>query len=94
MYNILEGEEKCEDADIITWTPDGSAFIISDTDRFEKEVIPLHFGNRILYRSFQRKVCPIIHSWKYGSSTLQGVPLYHSIVLYTSSGLAASPPVA
>jgi hypothetical protein len=56
MYNILEGEEKCEDTDIITWTPDGSAFIISDTGRFEKEVIPLHFGNRILYRSFQRKL--------------------------------------
>ena len=58
-YNILEVTKikiKREDLNsIISWSPDGSGFIIYDLGRFEGEILPQYFKHK-KFTSFVRQV--------------------------------------
>jgi len=51
IYDILS---TC-DEDIAGWTNDGKIFVIKDTNRFEKEIIPLYFNGK-KFSSFERQL--------------------------------------
>ena len=54
--------------DIVSWNPDGKAFIVHDKARFESEIMPSHFGTS-KFRSFQKN----LNMW--GFSTVRSGPL-------------------
>ena len=43
-------------ADIISWHPDGHSFSVRNADAFSAKVLPVYFGAKTKYRSFQRQL--------------------------------------
>ena len=42
--------------DILHWLPDGEAFVVANTQKFESYVLPHHFQQNVKYASFTRKL--------------------------------------
>ncbi len=40
LYKMLESASKESFEDVISWEPNGRSFVVRDTDKFAKEVLP------------------------------------------------------
>ncbi len=58
LMAMLENESI---SDIISWLPDGEAFMIHDKKIFSTEVLPMYFHRSIKYSSFTRRM----NRWKF-----------------------------
>lgn len=59
LQRILDKLEAEGNTNILSWLPHGRAFIVHETDRFVREVLPQYF-NQSKYSSFQRQ-CHMYH---------------------------------
>lgn len=58
---LMEMLENDAISDIISWLPDGEAFMIHDKKRLSSEVLPMYFHSSIKYSSFTRR----LNRWKF-----------------------------
>ena len=57
LYDLLlESEMNCEYEEILAWQPHGRSFLVKDKVRFERDVLPRHFGCQSSFASFQRQL--------------------------------------
>ena len=61
---------------VISWIPDGKAFVIHNQDELVEKVLPLFDFKGVKYSSFTRKVCCFEHVIRYWQSPFQ----YHSVL--------------
>jgi len=72
--NILSSEEY---QDIVSWMPDGKAFMVKKPKAFVANILPVHF-KEVKFSSFTRKVC---------LSSLCNRSLIPSMILYKHFGI-------
>jgi HSF-type DNA-binding len=77
LQRILDQCERDRQCDVFSWLPHGRAFIVHDTDRFVREVLPLHF-NQTKYSSFQRQ-CHMYHMIRITHGVDKGAYYHHQL---------------
>ena len=55
LHEMLDGVEKDDKQNIVSWQPDGMSFKVHKTKEFETDIMPKYF-NQNKFRSFQRQV--------------------------------------